>query len=115
MRGDIREELVGVITHCAVWRGERAQEQPHDARNAQCAAALERAASELQALPDDDPRLARIERLVGRMDDEVAGSYMVEAGDIIARHGFGCAARLDDLLAALVEAAEALARSAEPD
>ena len=109
MRGDLREELIATVTGCAAWRAGRAAEHPDDERSAACAAALERAARELRELPDDDPRLLRLERLVYRADEEVAGQYMVEAGDIIARHGFGCAASTDDLLAALLEAAEAIA------
>lgn len=106
---DVKQEFTVVMTSCAAWRAEKAGEHPDDARSAQCAAALERAARELAALPDDDPRLLRIRQLIGGADEEVAGYYLVEAGDIIARHGFGCDASLDDLLAALLEAAEALA------
>jgi hypothetical protein len=109
VRGDIREELIATVTSCAGWRAAAAQEHPDDLRSAACAAALERAARELRDLSDDDPRLLRLERLVYRADEEVAGQYFVEAGDIIARHGFDCAASTDDLLAALLEAAEAVA------
>ncbi len=108
MRGDLREELLATVTSCAGWRAAAAAERPDDERSAACAAALERAARELRDLPDDDPRLLRLERLVYRADEEVAGYFMVEAGDIIARHGFGCAASTDELLAALLEAAEAI-------
>jgi len=94
-------QIVQDIESSAEWRGRKAEEYPDDARNAQSAAALELAAREVAALPDDDPRLVRLESV----EDEDTIEHYVEVKDlIIGRHGFGPGATqtTDELLAALV-------------
>ena len=65
-----RDFLVQKIEGSAEWRQSKAAEYFEDGRNAQCAAALERAAREVAALPDSDSRLVTLERLLETQDED---------------------------------------------
>jgi len=97
---DATARLLERIGHTAAWREGKAEQHPDDERNWRSARALRQAESEIAALPDDDPMLARHARVY---DDSAAASVAIDAmKQVIARHGFDREATTDDLLAALV-------------
>ncbi len=104
----VRANLATEAEGSADWRRQKAEEHPDDARNAQSAAALERAAAEVAKLPDDDPRLLRLAQILSTDDDDLRGDYLDEESRLLSRHGFGTPkpATTDELLADLVEAAD---------
>lgn len=110
---DATARLVARLGRAAAWREDKAEEYPDDERNWQTARALRRAAAEIAALPDDDPRVLRLARLC---DNEDTAIVAIEAMIlVIGRHGFDSPdATTDELLTALVEAAD-LAGIAPPD
>jgi len=102
---DATAKLVARLGRSATWREDKAEEYPDDERNWQTARALRRAASEIAALPDDDPRLLRLAHLY---DNEDTAIVAIEAMIlVIGRHGFDSPdATTDELLTALVAAAD---------
>ena len=108
--------LADELAFSAEWREHKAEEYPDDARNSQSAKALRTAASEVAALPDDDPRLVRLARLGENGDEDALDHYVEGRGRIIGRHGFGRydTQTTDELLAALVKLADESEAKAEP-
>ena len=104
---DYREQLVHSLEDSAEWRARKAEEYPNDERNGRSAAALDGAARDVAAIPDDDPRLRRLVRLY-EAGDAAVGDFLEEERYIIARHGFTSDATqtTDELLSALVSAAD---------
>jgi hypothetical protein len=102
---DVCEQLEMSLESSAAWRATKAKEHPDDERNAQSAAALARAAREVAALPDDDPRLLRLASIYAAHHDLVI--YVEEESSLISRHGFDSPNETtNELLNALVKAAE---------
>jgi hypothetical protein len=89
------------------WRAVKAEERPTDRHCLQAARALYRAARDVMALPDDDPRLLRLARLCDAGDGALR-EFREQECRIIACHGFGPAGTqtTGGLLAALVRAAD---------
>ncbi len=106
--GNYREQLVDKLESLAAWRKREATEHPDDERNAQSAEALRETASEVLALPHDDPRLRRLASVCQAHNDEERISYIEAEDRIVNRHAFGDGATLstDELLVALTKAAE---------
>ena len=103
----MRDYLLLSLEGSARWRRSKAAEHPEYGRNALFAAALDLSASEVASLPDDDARLATLERLRAGGDDDAMSAYVVEEEHIISRHGFDSPeASTDDLLDSLAKAAE---------
>lgn len=104
-----RRFLADLAASQASWRSEKA-EQYDDARNTDCAEALEEFAAWVLQLPDGDDRIRRLADLhFGRPGDE-GGGYWSETGNILARHGFNSAGSYDhdDLLDRVVDEEERL-------
>jgi hypothetical protein len=113
---DYREQLVHSLEDSAEWRAAKAEEYPNDERNRRSAEALEAAARQVAALPDDDLRLRRLVRLY-EAGDEAVGNFLEAEHYIITRHGFADDATqtTDELLSALVGAADDAVISALDD
>ena len=110
---DATARLVARLGHSAAWREGKAEEYPDDERNWQTARALRRAAAEVAALPDDDPRLLRLAHVYDNDDTAIVAIEAMIL--VIGRHGFDSAdATTDELLAALAAAAD-LAEIVSPD
>ena len=60
LNGTYREWLAGGLYCWLEWRAAKAEDRPADRRYVQAAKALYRAARDVMALPDDDPRLLRL-------------------------------------------------------
>jgi hypothetical protein len=105
--GGHREWLARGLFCWLEWRAVKAEERPSDRRCLQAASALYRAARDVMALPDDDPRLLRLARLSDGGDGAVR-EFREQECRIIACHGFGPAGTqtTSGLLAALVRAAD---------
>ena len=103
----MRDLLVQEMNGYAEWRRSKAAEHPEDGRNALCAAALNLSASEVASLPDDDARLATLERLRTGGDRAAMSAYAAEEMRILPRHGFDWPeASTNDLLDSLAQIAE---------
>ncbi len=115
--GEARERLALDCNSSAEWRARKADEYPDDLRNRTSAVALETAARDILALPDDDPRLRHLADVaMAGGNDAAAADYIEEASRLIGRHGFsrGDTQTTDDLLAELVRvSSETLRRSFE--
>ena len=82
------QRLVLGVESAAYLRSQKAAEYPDDVRNARSAAALRQAARDLAQLPEDDPRLLRMDRFFNTVDDDGGGYFLEESNRIIGRHGF---------------------------
>ena len=82
-----RDELVPDVENAAEFRSRTGTEYADDARNARSAAALRQAAGDLAELPDDDPRLLRIDSFCRTVDDDAVGAYAEENDRIFSRPG----------------------------
>jgi len=99
-----RDELMLEVESAADWRSRKAAVYPDDARNARSAAALRQAARDLAQLPEDDPRLLRMDSFFKTVDDDGVGRFVEESERIIGRHGFDSDdATTANLLASLLE------------
>ena len=107
LNGAYREWLAGGLYCWLEWRAAKAEDRPADRRYVQAAKALYRAAREVMALPDDDPRLLRMTR-VWNAGDGALREFLRQECRIIACHGFGPAGTQSTggLLSALVRAAD---------
>src|SRR6266498_925744 len=85
--GDFRDQLVGQLRSSAEWRAGKAAEYPDDHRNRTSSIALEVAARDVAALPDDDPRLLHLATFSQRGAE--IDAYLEDESRLIGRHGFG--------------------------
>ena len=102
-----RKRLVHSLEEAAQWRAQVSQKYPNDERTERSAKALVAAACEVDALPDDDPRLLLLVRLQ-EAGDEAVCDFLEEEHCIISRHGVcdHTTRTTDELLWALVRAAD---------
>ena len=99
------ELMAALLRQTADWRRRKAEEYDHDARNLRSAAGLEELADFVLALPEGDPRLARLGRLAVEGEVFVPGQQtLYEIGRFRFFHD---AATPDAFLDRLVELAEA--------
>ena len=102
-----REDLVRDLEVRAQWRVKRAAQHPDDVRETRSAEALEQAARDVAALPDEDPRLIRLAEFYAAASDAAIARYLDAQNRIMSKHGYESEdATTEGLLAALVEAAE---------
>jgi hypothetical protein len=95
--GTVAGFLAQELFSTAVWREEKAAEYPDDDRNQPAAEHLADLARQILALPDDDPRILRIEDAVKAIAD--ANSELPATSEIIRTIGFSWGyPSLDDLL-----------------
>jgi hypothetical protein len=104
---DYRDWLVGNLDGWRVWRSAHLKEHPGDHRDLQSIEALYVGARDVEALRDDDPRLARIVCL-DKAGENAVDNFLEEEHYILARHGFALdgTQTTDGLLSALAKAAD---------
>lgn len=107
MSGSYREWLAGSLYCWLEWRAAQAEDRPGDRRYVQAAKSLYRAARDVMALPDNDPRLLRLAHLCAAGGGALR-EFLEHECRIIARHGFDTAGTrtTGGLLFALVKAAD---------
>jgi len=102
-----REDLIRDLEARSRWRTQRAASHPGDDRDTRSAEALAQAARDVEAMPDDDPRLVHLAAFYAAATDKAILSFLDVQNRIMSRHGYDSAdATTDGLLAALVEAAD---------
>jgi hypothetical protein len=77
--------IADYLESVAVWRGRRAQEEPHELRHRRATATMDRLAAYVRALPNDDPRIQAIGRATQEGEQIVPGPILANA---VARFGF---------------------------
>lgn len=96
-KGTVAGFLAQELYSTAVWREGKAAEYPDDDRNLPAAEHLAGLARQILALPDDDPRILRIEDAVQAIAD--ANGELPATSEIIRTIGFSWGyPSLDDLL-----------------
>ncbi len=96
-KGTVAGFLAQELFSTAVWREEKAAEYPDDDRNLPAAEHLAGLARQILALPDDDPRIVRIQDAVQAIAD--ANGELPATSEIIRTIGFSWGyPSLDDLL-----------------
>ncbi len=107
----MRDKFVEYLRNQARWRAMKADEYPEDARNAASSFALYRLADHVARLPEDDPRLIRMDAQDWPDLDVFAPGE--RAGAIIGRVGFSSRPLpLDALDRELDDIAEAVEKDA---
>jgi hypothetical protein len=84
---DFRDQLVLRLRGSADVRARKAADHTVDHRNKTSKIALEVAAREVAALPDDDPRLVHLATFSQRGAE--IDAYLDDESRLIGRHGFG--------------------------
>ena len=104
---DYRDWLAHNLYGWLQWRSANARDHPHDRRNLRVVEVLLAATYEVEALPDDDPKLGLIVCL-RKAGDEAVERFLDEEHYLLARHGFAFdgTQTTGELLRALVKAAD---------
>ena len=85
-----RGELLDTIERQAQLREEKANEEPHDARNVKVAAALRHLHEEVGALPDDSPELVQLAALwYSTADEDIRKTLAERAIEVLSVYRFG--------------------------
>lgn len=101
------EEFVQKLESMREFRSKEATDRPDDEAFARAAETLRRSFHEVDALPADDARLRALALLAGSHSDHARMHYIEQEDHFIGRHGLeGATQTTDELLAALLEAAE---------
>jgi hypothetical protein len=101
------EKLVMKVESMREFRAREASDHPGDARLAQAAEVLRRSFHEVDALPADDTRLRVLALAAQERDAHIRIRFTEQQDHLIGRHGLeGCTRTTDELLSALVTAAE---------
>ena len=114
---ETKEELFEKVEQQAEWRDRKAEQHPHDARNARSAESLRRLAGNLAALPDDDPHWRVLASVWSNADADTTLLLCEAQSETLRTYGFYDEADgdaevfLDDLMIALRGAVEEIGRA----
>lgn len=110
-----RTLLAGHMKDQAEWRTQKADEHPGDRRNSASAAALLSLSAQIETLPDEDPRLQRLDRIV-----TLCGGVLPlgeQSSSMVSRYGFNLRAKEDGgkFISSLIETMAAELPDADAD